>query len=246
MGAAISNQVANQVIQTSYKISNAVIQNCSTVSNNNFTLGLTGGCQFNGDTFDVTQQNTINTSCVQNSTVKNTMQSQITAQITSQVNAAAQSLGGPSVTLANNIQNFAQQTSEQITNRFTQSCVNNSTNNATINCANSSLNHTAFKFTQGNSSYDACANDADIQNQFVASLSTLIQNNTSATEADTLTGVIIIIFVFLAIGAIFFIRTLNGPMGWLIVGIVALVIIGLLVYAAFAYVDGLYPFKKST
>jgi len=246
MGAAISNNVASQIISQSYKIATAAVTTCQSSSRNNFTIGATGSCTVEGNTIDFTQGNTISATCLQNLNVQNSIKSQINAQIIAQSNAAAQSLGGPSLSYAQAVQDVAEDASTTISNAFTVNCISGNTNTANITCGdNASISNNVINVNQTNSTYATCTNDAATITRLAQSLSSAIQSTTTATEADTLSGVIVILFVFLAIGAIFFLYTLNGPTGWIVVGIVALIIIALLVYAAFAFTDGLYPFKKT-
>ena len=245
MGAAISTQVSKQILTNSYAIANTVVQNCVSGIQQDVTLIAKDNCKQNLGTVNINAGNTINVQCVQNTTVQNSLKAQIQAQVTQQANAAAQSLGGPSLSFAKSLTETSEDIATSITNLFTQNCVANIDQSYTIQCQDSAQQTIqTLNIETGNSVYSTCVNDSTIQNRLQTAMESTIKQTTSAQEADTLAVVIIIVLIFLAIGAIFFIQTLNGPMGWLIVIIVVIVIIGLLVYAAFAFADGLYPFSK--
>ena len=135
MGAAISNNVASQIIQQSYNIATTAVTTCQSTSANNFTIGATGGCTVAGNTIDFTQGNIISATCLQNLNVQNSIESQINAQIIAMSNAAAQSLGGPSLSYAQSVQKVAESASSKISQKFTVGCITGNTNTATITCA---------------------------------------------------------------------------------------------------------------
>lgn len=245
MGAAISNQVANQVINSSYSIANSYIDKCKSTTLNDFTLEAEKGCvkQSTGP-IDLTNNTSINVSCVQNSSTRSSMQTQISTQILDQATAAAQSIGGPSLSFADQIQNFSQNASTSIMNNYTQDCLSSVDNNVTIKCASGATQTIgAIDVSSNTNEFTSCIAKNRTDSDLVGTLSTIIQNSTNASEADTFGVVIVVILIFLAIGAIFFIYTLNGPTGWLIVIIVLSVVIGLSIYSAFAFNSGLFPFN---
>lgn len=245
MGTAISHQVSNQIINNSYSIATNAIQKCKASASSQFKAEAGGNCHQNITTVNLTNGTEIEASCVQNVTTNASMQAQITAQVISQVNAAAASLGGPSVSIADSLNDFAQYTAETISNQFTSVCTGLSQNTASFGCGDSATqNIGTINVDNTTSEYLSCANSATVSDNLKNILSDKISSTTAAKETDTLTTIVVIVLIFLGIFGFIFVRTLNGPIGWVVVIIVVALIIGLIVYAIFAFSRGLYPFNS--
>lgn len=244
MGASVAKQTSQQIINNSYTIANNAVQSCKQSTLNQFDATAGGTCKQTFGPINITNGTVIEANCVQNVTVKNSMKAQITAQIISQVNAAAQSFGGPSASIADSLNTFAQDTAETISSQFTQNCTGFTDNSSQFSCSGSaSQTFQAINVTNTTNGYFACANDATIQNGLVSKLTDKISTTTSAKEADSLTTVVVVVLIFLGIFAFIWVRTLNGPIGWVVVILVVALIIGLIVYAIYAYANKLYPFN---
>lgn len=248
MGAAISNNVANQIIQNSNAIANKYIQSCSSQANSSFNLDILRGCKSNIGTVDISTSQVIDVTCAQNTTTRDSMRSDIKAQIIQQATAAVQSLGGPALAVASNLTDVATTAASTITDSYTQSCLGTATASNNILCSDpdSGLNIGLLKVEDTQTARNTCVATNITTNGLVASLSTVISTTTNASEADTLIIFVIIGLVVLAFVGIFFLYTLNGPIGWVIVGIFVLIVIGIVIYATLAFTDKLYPFNTKT
>lgn len=248
MGAAISNNVASQIVSTSLNIANTYAQTCTGTGSQVFGLNVSQGCKTQTGDINITNTQVLNVKCMQNTTTINSMKADIKAQITQQAIAAAQSIGGPSVTFAQDITNFANEASETITNLYTQTCTGGGTQSAEITCTdpNSQLTVGAINVSNTQNVYVDCTNDSKTINELKSTLASTIYNQTSAKEADSLAAFAIIGLIFLAIIGIGFLYTANGPVGWLIIGIIAIVVVVMIVYAALAFTKKLYPFNQQT
>ena len=244
MGAAISDQVSNQIIKNSLDIATNVSQTCQSTTSNNFNIDAKNNCVQTLGNITIKNNISIDTSCIQNSTVQNSLQSQLQTQILNQATAAAQSLGGPSITFSRNIQNFSQETSKNISNLFTQSCVSQHSSTVTIKCSDNAIQTIgAINDTNQIADYTNCTNNNSVISDAKETLSNYLKNETFATEADTFGSVVVIFLVVIGFFAIFFVQTLNGPIGWIIIIIVAAIVIGAIIYAIYAYQNGSYPFS---
>lgn len=248
MGAAISNNVSKDIVNTSYSIATSYVQTCQSANKATFNIVANPNCKAqNLGQLDIVNKSSMNANCLQNSTTENTMQSMIQDQIVAQATAAAQSIGGPSLSFASSLQERAENIAQSIRTLYTQHCVTNNTSDVNITCGSGATQtFTGISIDNEISTYNTCTADNATKNQFISKLSNLIHNETNAKEADTLGGFVIVILIVLAIIAFFFVKTLNGPIGWVIVIIVIAVIIGLAVYAAFAFRNGWYPFKRDS
>lgn len=247
MGAAISNNVSSQIVNTSYGIANTYVTDCSSAAKSTYEILASKGCNQTLKNVDLKSGTTINVDCIQNNTTKNSMQSMIQDQVVAQATAAAQSIGGPSLSFANSIQDIAQNIAQNIKNDYTQRCVQNNTTKITIDCTDPSTNQSIDGLTIDNSiaDYATCTSNNTTVNLFQSKLSTLIRTQTNASEVNTFGSFVAIFVIIIAIVGFFFVKTLSGPMGWVIVIIVAAIVLGLIIYAGFAFENSLYPFTKT-
>lgn len=247
MGAAISNNVAKQITTSSTSIATSYTSKCTTTGHQLFDLKILSGCQANGNTVNITNEQVLGVACIQNATTQASMTSDIQAQIAQQALAAAQSIGGPSLSIASSISEEATRSAQEIVTLYTQTCVANENQETKVTCSDGSqFNGNVINISNDQSTYNSCVSNAstiaDIQNRIAG----LINQQTSAQEANTLVSIVVIGLIVLAFFGIFFVYSINGPIGWLIVGILFLLIIALIVYAIFAFMDKLYPFNQGT
>jgi len=247
MGAAVSSNVTKQIIETSYGIANNYVNDCKTTTSATYNFLASNGCTQNLQNINLQNGSTINVSCLQNNSTQNSMKNMIRDQIVAQATAAAQSIGGPSLSFSSNVQDIAQKISEQISTDYTQKCT--AGNNTTVNivCSDPSTNQTINGLTINNTenTFNNCTSNNTTVNQQSGRLSDLIRTQTNASEVNTLGSFVAIFLIIIAIIGFFFVKTLNGPIGWIVVIIVAAIVIGLIIYAIFAFERGLYPFTRN-
>jgi len=247
MGASIATQTAKQIINNSIAIGTNASQTCQSTTVNNFNVTATDKCVQDLSGLSEDNKISIDTRCIQNTTVQNNLQAQLQTQIMNDSLAAAQSLGGPSLNVSTQIQQFAQKTSIDIKNLFTQSCVTAHSSDVTIACSgNAQQTIKGINVSNQISDYQNCTTNNSVITQAVVTLSNILQNTNAAKESDTLIDIVIIIVVIIGIFGVFFVQSLNGPIGWVVVIIIAAVIIGLIIYAIYAFEAGLYPFNSKS
>ena len=248
MGAAISKNVAKQIIDTSTSIANSYVQNCSGTGSQVFGLDVSSGCTANIGSINISNQQVINVKCVQNTTTQNSMKADIQAQITQQALAAAQSIGGPSLSYAENISNFSAKAASDITNVYTQTCMAQASQTQGIVCGGtgSSLTVGAINISGQQTQYTDCTANNSTINDLTTELASIINSQTSAKEADTLGTFVVVGLIILGILGLGFIYAANGPIGWAIIAVIAVIIVVLIVYATLAFTKKLYPFNQST
>lgn len=248
MGAAISKNVAKQIITTSTGIANSYVQQASAQGSEAFGLTIGSGCTSNIGTINITNKQVINVQALQNTTTQNSMRAAIQAQITQQAVAAAQSLGGPSASFAENISDFAVSASNTIKDVYTQTCLGNAEQSQNIICGGTGASNTigAIDISNTQNAYTDCtANNATINN-LVDTLASIINDQTSAKEADTLGTFVVVGIIFLGIIGLGFVYAANGPIGWVIIAIIAVIVVVLIVYATLAFSRKLYPFSQGS
>jgi len=248
MGGAVAKNISKQIINNSLSIANTYVQNCTGTGDQLFGLTISNGCVANVGTINIENTQVVNVKCVQNTTTKSSMQSDIQAQIAQQALAAAQSIGGPSVSFAESIANFAQSTSETIKNKYTEECLDTANQSQKITCTdpNSKLTVGAIDIKNEQSAYNTCTANNTTIDAIVDSLATIISQQTNASEVNSFSGFVIIILGVLGIVAYGFIKTLNGPIGWIVIAIVAIIVISIIIYATLALTEKLYPFNQKT
>jgi len=248
MGTAISTNVANQITQNSLTIANKYVANCTSTGDQLFDLQILNGCVANNNTINIANTQVLNTSCIQNATTKASMSSDIQAQIAQQALAAAQSIGGPSIQIATAISNQATSSANSIVAAYTQSCVSSESQTTKIICSDpgSSFSGNLININNTQSSYNSCVANQSSIDKIKTDIANLIKSSTSAKEVDTFGGILGAIVLGLVIFGIAFIYFTESSFGWIIVIIIALVCIGLIIYAVFAFTDKLYPFNRGT
>lgn len=246
MGAAISNNVSNQIIDTSVQIANSYVDKCAATFSQTFNLSASM-CTQNIDKIVLDQSQIVNVACIQNTTTQSSMKSDIKAQILQQTIAAAQSLGLPSLTDAQSAEDFAEKTSEDISTAVTQQCTSELNQAQNISCsagANQKIGVIDIKGSQ--TTFSNCVSNSSNISQAKLDLANYISNTTNATEANSAVTFVIVALIILTFVGIFFLYTLDGPIGWVIVGIFLLIVLGIIVYATVAFTDKLYPFNQRT
>lgn len=246
MGVAVSRQVSNNILNNSYAIANNYTQTCINSTANTFNLIADQGCTQTVQNVTITDQTTFNVKCLQNNTTKSTLKNTIQTQITNQAIAAAQSLGLPSASVVDQIQGFAETAASTIENSYTQECIGLTSNDINFECSGTGTAQNIGNITIANTTttYTDCIQKARTDANLDSTLTGIISNTASAKEANTLISFIIIVLIFLGIFAVIFVRTLNGPIGWIIVIVVVIVILSLLVYAGIAFQEKRYPYNN--
>ncbi len=246
MGAAISTNISNQIINSSTQIADTYVQTCTSTFSDTFNLSASN-CTQNIGTINLDQTQTVNVACLQNDTTQASMQADIKAQILQQTIAAAQSIGLPSLTSAQSYEDFAQTTSQQISQAYTQSCVNQLSAAQNITCqAGANQTIKVINIESGQSAYTNCTQNDGSVNQAKQTLSAKLFQDTSAKEADTAVTFVIVGLIILTFVGIFFLYSLDGPIGWVVVGIFLLIVLAVIVYATVAFSDKLFPFNQKT
>lgn len=248
MGAAIARNVAKQIISTSNNIATTYVQNCTGSGSQTFGVDISSGCQSKIGDINITNQQVINVKCVSNDTTISSMKADIQAQITQQATAAAQSIGGPSVSFSDSIATFSVEAANTITTLYTQTCIGQANESAGITCSGTGSTSSigAINVTNTQNVYTDCVSTNNTNNSLTDALTTIIYNQTNAKEANTLGGFVGIGLIFLGVLGIGFVYTTNGPMGWIIVAAIAVIIVAVIVYAAVAFSQKLYPFNQQT
>ena len=248
MGAAISNSVASQITTNSLTIANKYVANCTSTGSQLFELNVLNGCVANNNTVNISDVQVLNVACIQNATTQASMLSDIQAQIAQQTLAAAQSIGGPSLTIANTISDQATNAANSIVSAYTQKCVTDENQVTTITCTGqgSQFSGNVINVNNTQNAYNACVANQSSIDTITSGIANTINTQTSAKEANTLGGFVAIALIVLVIFAIFFIYTIGGSFGWIIVVIIVLICISFIVYAVYAFTDRLYPFNRGT
>jgi hypothetical protein len=248
MGAAISNNVAKQIISSSQSIATSYTQTCSGSGSQVFGLDTSNGCVTQTGDINITNTQVINVACMTNDTTKSSMRADIQAQILQQSLAAAQSIGGPSLSFARLVTDFAEDASQQITTLYTETCIGTANQSVGIACTdpNSKLTVGAINVSNTQNVYVNCVTNNSTINNLTSRLAGIIKTETSAQEADSLVAFAVVGLVFLAIIGIGFLYTANGPIGWIIIAIIAVIVVVMITYAALAFSKKLYPFNQQT
>lgn len=248
MGGAFSKNVAKQIIQSSNNIATKYIQNCSGTGSQTFGVDISKGCTSSIGTIDITNEQVINVTCAQNSTTISSMKSDIQAQIVQQATAAAQSIGGPEGTFSESIATFSATAANTITTLYTQTCIGKANQSQAITCSGSGTQSTigAINISDTQNVYSNCVAINNTNNELITTLTNIIREKTNAKEINTLGGFVGIILIFLGALGIGFIYTVNGPLGWIIVAVIAVIIVAIIIYAAVAFTQKLYPFNQKT
>jgi hypothetical protein len=247
MGAAISNSVASQITTNSLTIANKYVSNCTSTGSQLFDLNVLNGCVANNNTVNISDVQVLNVACIQNATTKASMTSDIQAQIAQQTLAAAQSIGGPSLTIANTISNQATNAANSIVSAYTQKCVTDENQVTTITCSGqgSQFSGNVINVNNTQNAYNSCVANQSSSDTITSGIANAIKTQTSAKEANTLGGFVAIALIVLVIFGIFFIYSVQS-FGWIIVIIIVLICISFIIYAVYAFTDKLYPFNQGS
>lgn len=245
MGASIAKNVTQNASSGVNNIANSYVTSCTTTVANNQNITASGNCKVDFGTIDVKNTAALSTKCMQSNTTITSMRNQIKNKILSNVTSQTQNLGLPSLSVATNISEAATNLANVVTNTYTQTCINSISSNQSFSCTdNAEVTVNYLNMDNGVQAFQECVQNnisiIDAQNN----LESAISQTTAATEENAFAGFFGIFMIIIGIIAIFFINSLNGPIGWLIVAIIICIAIGSLVYGYLASKNGLYPYPK--
>ena len=245
MGASVSSNTVNSMIQNSTNIINTYAQLCTVDAQQaNNTINLQNCIVGTGGAIIINSNQAVNTNCLTNATNVNTVTSSISQNMRQAAEAITQQFGFPNVAVAQNFINASITLGETIANTYYNTCLakNINTNN-TINC-NGVVNG-LVEINNVQSSSLSCTLNSVTQSAAYAQVVSLLDQSSVAKEQATFLYVLYGILVFIAIVAYFLISIADNPLvQWAVVFIVFFFVISSIIYAASAKSNGLVPYSK--
>ena len=245
MGASVSSNTVNSMIQSSISIINTYNQLCTVDAQNaNNTINLQGCIVGTGGAIIINSNQAVNVGCLTNAVNYNTVSSVISQNMRQAAEAITQQFGFPNLAVAENFIEASVVLGETIANQYYNTCVAKNVNaNNTINCngvVNGLVEINSVQATTLN-----CTLTAKSVTDATASVISLLDQSSVAKEQATFLYVLYGILVFVAIIAYFLISIADNPLvQWIIVFIVFFFVISSIAYTAFSKSNGLFPYSK--
>ena len=246
MGLSIAKNTVNKMVNDSINITKSYVSQCSAGYTDTIANITLNGCTVENSNLNAGAQQVVNQACITNATNKNNITTNIQSSIQQQATAVVQQFAFGTAADAEEFMDLSTKLATAISTSFTSTCtVNNSSSKANITCTNSTISGSILTAdAYQNISQNCILNDNDvnnISNQMIDKLS----QTALAKQQDSFSGIIIGFFVVVGLVAIASVYTLNGPIGFLVVGFVVVSVIISLVYSLTAKSRGNYPYNKS-
>ena len=245
MGASISTNSVDSMIENSIKVINAYEQSCIAPATEQDITFNADDCTFNGQPIKLQNGSVINQSCILNATTQSAITSSVTQAMQQISNSMVQQFSFGTVASANNFIKSAIKLGEEISNTYLSKCVVDTTKQSiTFNCKNSDISG-LVDFSNFSSTTQNCILTADTINAARQELISQFSQSATATQQSTFLYILLALGLFLGIGAWFLVSVADNPLiQWGIVGLVLFTVVSSIIYAATAKNSGNYPYTK--
>ena len=246
MGASISTNTVNSMIQNSVNVYNTYALNCSTISGglNQITLGT--GCIVKNSTLLVNDALYVSQTCMQTNSTVNSIQQSMRQSITQQATAITQQFSFPSVALAQEFINDSLSLADTISNNYSSLCkIDNSTQTNSIVCQGAQIDNSVIEINSFQSLQQNCATVNDTVNTIKNRMISRLAQTATAKQMDTFVAIIaVFLFGLLILGGLT-IYAADSPAVYIpIIILVVFSVISAIYYTATAKNSGNYPYSK--
>ena len=247
MGISVSKNTVNSLIQSTQQIIGNYENICTATGDESFAQFNAAGCSFKNDKIYITSNQTINQTCIQKGTNKESLLNNVRQSMRQSAQAITQSFGFPSVSVSESFIKDSINLGENITNNYLNRCsAVGLTNGIKFNCKDSDIDNSVIDIKSYQELSQQCTQDYinsdTLVNKLVSDLSqtdVAIQQNTFAIFGT----IIIIIIVVIAYAGI---SLADNPLvEWGIVILVLISVISSIVYTISAQKKGHYPYNKT-
>lgn len=252
MGAAISNNIANQMVNDSINIANTYTRNCSSQISSYQGISVTG-CTAVIKNVNFSNSQFVDSSCISSASTQTNMQSNISQQLSQQASAIVQQFG-LSAAVSNDISNVVTNLAQNITNVYTTKCVPQIQNNQGITCSDSNLTVDFVTFNGTQQSASACTTNDSTVNDAISKIASLVSQSAVAEQQNFFAGALGgVVFLIIIISIVLKKKAENNRMQgetsvWFYIVPVVIVLFGIaiLVYCSMAQSKGWYPFLSNS
>lgn len=248
MGASISTNTVNSMVQSGVNVYNQYLQSCSISGNDvNNIIVLGTGCTVSGSTLIINSDFYVSNNCMTQSTTKNSIQQGISQAINQSAQAVVQQFSFGTVADAQNFLNLSTQLSDSIYQAYTQQCDITKTNSTnTIDCAGGTINNSIIEINSVANISQQCILTVNNVNNVKTQLVQALQQSSVAKQADTFAAIMGLFLLGLLIVAGFTIYAADSPAVYIPVIILVLFFVASSVYySVTASQKGNYPYKKT-
>ena len=244
MGVSVSTNSAEQVNAVANDVAVTFSNTCKSSISQQTGLNLVDCNLTIQDGIDLNQVANVSVTCLQNSSFQSTMTDAISDAVSQKANSITQSLGGLSVSDANTVSSLSNLLAQSVVQKYTQTCVNGISSDNIINCKGSNITAGYIKTQNTVNDYNTCTQQDHGEAAIVSRMQDIINQTATATEENSFNALIGAGLLVIAVIAIFFVNSVSGNIGWIVVFIFFLLVIALVLYAFFAQRNGWYPFPQ--
>lgn len=248
MGASISTNVANSLIDTANTVINQYEQTCSlttgTGTNNEIIVS---GCSATGTIFNIVNQQIVNQSCITNATTQTSISKDISQTMQQAAQAITQQFAFGTVSAAQDFLDTTIKLGDRISNIYQSTCIGRlgPTNNKIV-CKDSNVSGSVFKIDNFQSVTQSCVLEVATKTNEYQRVVNLLTQTAVAKAESTFFSILIAIGFILLVFAWFIINVAETPaVQWIIVILVLLFAITTVIYTLSALRNGMYPYKKA-
>jgi hypothetical protein len=264
MGAnfSYSRNVTDSIVRSGITAAVAFTQICASRIQNNQTITLQN-CTLNAQSIDIENVQIGVIKCASDASNQENIQNAVEQAIRQSAQTASQQLGildlgRVSVNESVNIAKVEADLATTITTSFTQVCTPQLESNQNITCINSTINTGPLVLSNYQQSLVDCTFRAVSQSEAYNQLQQIVSQSAVAKEESIFSVYVVIGLVAIAITAIIVLNSKrnivaagNRSVGasrntWLVIGIVIVICIVIVGYAAFASSNGWWPFRRNT
>ena len=251
MGASISTNTANSIVNQAINVLTTYENICSIAPSNDnvkIVLGATG-CKIDGSTFIVNDNRTVSANCIQKNQSNNSISASLKQSLKQAANSTVQQFAFGTVADANNFINSVENLAETINNEYIQTCsIGKNTNAINFVCTgpNSSLSNTVVEINNSTKTTASCISTNTTVNAAVQNVVNKLQQSAIATQSDTFAAILVGLAVFIGMLAIAGISLLNNLLVmWGIVFLIFFLSVSSIIYTYSSKSRGNYPYRKA-
>lgn len=247
MGISIAKNTVNSLIQNTQKIIGNYENICTATGNDSFAQFSAQGCNFDNDKIYLTSTQTINQTCIQQGSNKESMLSDVRQSMNQSAQAITQSFGFPSLSISESFINDSIQLGENITNNYLNKCVAlGQGSGTTFNCKNSTFKNSVIDIQSYQKITQKCTQDYINNDTLVSKLVNTLSQSDVAQQQNTFAIFGTIIIVIIVVIAYAGISLADNPLvEWGIVILVLISVISSIVYTISARKNGHYPYNST-
>lgn len=248
MGASISKNEVNSMIQNSQSIISNYENICTVRGGSSQAQFDANGCTFGpGTEINISATQNVNQTCISSGTTRNSMTNDVIQSMQQSAQATTQAFAFPSLSLSESYINDSILLGQNIVDNYYNSClVQGENSKASFTCKNSTFNGAVINLSSYQDITQKCIQDYVTNNELVLRLQSNLSQSDVAKNQSIFATFGIIFIILILIFAYAGVSLADNPLvEWGIVILIAISLITSVIYTVTAKNYGNYPYNRT-